>query len=205
MEKPESFDISDFYPGSESFDNEFASSILGTIGGIHGDKDRGMRYLSLQNPTIQGVAIDYNQAKGADEETLVDSDEPLCIAELPRSMSLSHRRFSSNDGQFTRISTEREDGGVSVDAWQQSRVASVATDRSNDLALHMSSSPHSVKFKAIKNKFETMIQQNHSKHISLTPTAKPTYQSRGMAINEHRRSRSDGNIRKSDFMIPDAL
>jgi len=207
MEKPESFDIADFYPGSESFDNEFASSALGSMIGMHGGKDsnRGMRYSSLQNPAIQGVAIDFNRDNEDDNDTLLGSDERMSFAELPRSISHSHRRFSSSDGQFTRISTEREDGvgGVTVDAWQQSRIASVATDRSADLALHMSSSPHSVKFKAIKNKFETMIQQNHTKQISLTPTAKSTQPSRGVALNEHRRSRSDGNIRRSDLMVPD--
>ena len=206
MENPGSFDIAEFYPGSESFDVEFAAA-MSTVTFLSGEKEgRGMKFVNLPPQQASGLLSEASKPSlrphspthgpRTHSPTLETVDEKVNERERntmaspysPHSDQISfHRRIhSSGDPDFVRVSRE-----VGEDP---------ATNSLEDATLHMSSSPHSVRFRAIKTKFENMIQKN-TKALTLNPVSLPSSpssaNSKGVVVGGpigHRRSRSDGPV-----------
>jgi hypothetical protein len=189
MGRPESFDIAEFYPGSHSFDNEF---LLAVVGGAN-PTEPIRKTINVHHPYPHPhlfSAPNTLQSPPLPPQPVESNESPVLS---PVSMEPSIQTVRSNDPRLVRVRTDGEKS---------------PSEAALDVAsLHMSSSPHSVKFKAIKNKFETMIQQNKSSPYTPAPSpaTSPLYKAsvsnspnrEGVAMG-HRRALSD-NPKKLDY------
>lgn len=140
-----SFDISDFYPRSMSFDVEFAAAMNGMTF-FSGEKEaRASKFPTISVSPSHDEVIPSSKSLKA-----MEKDKGECLL-VPASNNSSPARSPNSKGA-DRLGKDTEE-----------EVAKNAAE---------STSPHSAQFKAIRNKFQTMIEKNN-KALTLAPLSLP--------------------------------
>ncbi len=189
-----SFDISDFYPRSMSFDVEFAAINSKAI--LNAEKEaKASRF------PINTLAISQDEglpSSKSDKAKELGDTLPAASSNNPPSKSPTNKGAVSNNSSTTKSPTNK--GAASSNSSSTKTPTNKGADRSaEEEEVAETTSPHSAQFKAIRNKFQTMIEKNN-KALTLAPLSLPSTPNNKSNNNSpsptpgnHRRFSSDGH------------